>query len=817
MADGASAQTVESPPATESPAASAVYAGPSERLCVVCQSKEGIYRCSRCLRRTCSLACYKAHEKRPGQHREVFRSSSSSASASSSASSSLSSSSSGASAEGGCPLLRSRVDYVALRDFDEKFLFRDFRLVEEAARVVEAAARHWRREADECAHRNRKRRSVHPQHLRALCVSRGIRFLFCPPNFSRRKVNTTRVVQRRSATPKPGQQGQSRHAESTAPQAEKREQERISRTAKSEEGRDPSAEKEAERTAVAGTAEAASHARARGDLDEKGQDDGEKGEQGEEGEEGEEDDAGEDGHEAPVLRAGDSSESKAVVNSGSDSSESKQASPSGRVTKPSTAPAGGKKEESSAIEWRVVFHFRELHVHRVLPAVHEDLPIYQVLAELLDAEGERGMSRDTEGAAEGETESEDDRDGSAASGEKRKKGDSRQEAVAGQKKPRTEKEVQRHTETTASCPSLAKHLARRKELVLLLPSVGLSCRRSCSPSSVWPSSPSLPSSSVIIPARKCDRGWTLREALSGTVVVEFPEFFVALPEELSSFDCVQPTAVPPPLASPGEPRGIVAAGFGAPASRRSPAAFDASSADAFVPNSLAGAAGAQPGESEDAENEGNAGNEGNAEDEDGAEDEEDEGDEEGSGDEELLAQIESLFPSAFGKSLKGHGPEPGFSDFSSAASTLEDASPVSTNAAGGGGGRDRGRRGGRSRGPHSGPKFGRPFGAAHAPASSFPQAALSPHQAVNAPPHPGARPPSSGVQTPEPAGAGAASADGQGSFPGAHAGCGSLGEDGRTFGYHRGGGRGRGRGFWRGGRERRGGRSFRRGQGVKNH
>ncbi|PHJ25600.1 hit zinc finger protein [Cystoisospora suis] len=219
----------------------------AERLCTVCKEKEGIYRCSRCLQRTCSLVCYKAHEKqkqedqrnlllshssfhqtekkqgdaralshegkgeeerersgaqkdrRPPQEEDAERMKDISLSKSSSSSVSFSSSTPTSSFSSPCPLIRRRVEAVkSLRDFNDQLFVKDYRLLEEASRAVEAAARQWKIDAEECAQKSKRRRGggvLHPQHLRALCASRGISFLFCPPNFSRRLSNTTRIVQ----------------------------------------------------------------------------------------------------------------------------------------------------------------------------------------------------------------------------------------------------------------------------------------------------------------------------------------------------------------------------------------------------------------------------------------------------------------------------------------------------------------------------------------------------------------------------------------------------------------------------------------------
>lgn len=195
----------------------------AERLCTVCKEKEGIYRCSRCLQRTCSLVCYKAHEKQKRENQRNLLPSPSPAShlashqtekkhgeakalsnkseeeerersagkkdrqgpqaedaetrkdvslSESSSSSSISfSSSSSASLSSPCPLIRRRVEAVKnLRAFDDQVFLKDYRLLEEASRAVEAAARQWKIDAEDCAQKS-KRRSVSPSSHFSLSFS----------------------------------------------------------------------------------------------------------------------------------------------------------------------------------------------------------------------------------------------------------------------------------------------------------------------------------------------------------------------------------------------------------------------------------------------------------------------------------------------------------------------------------------------------------------------------------------------------------------------------------------------------------------------
>ncbi|PFH31168.1 hypothetical protein BESB_030420 [Besnoitia besnoiti] len=606
------------------------YSCPNERTCVVCQAKEGIYRCARCLCRTCSLACYKAHERRPRQRREILHSqapppppsseaarapygeteeaqapkpghasataSLPASSAASSASIELSSAASSAhpalpasasgADSGGCPLVRCRVKPVALRDFDEASLLRDFRLVEEAARVVEAAVRHWRCEAEDCAQRNRKRRSVHPQHLRALCVSRGIRFLFCPPNFSRRKSNTTRVVHCRP----PG----SRAEKVTSRDVDVRDAEATDADVRDEEA-DGAGDSRA-----AGEQEAASEFSPEPEEDLKHRD-GNAAPAGLKPVKEEPGDGGESGGLAANLpegsEAGEVSEDAAEegarrLNSNAPSFANAPSSPASSLASPCAAsPAATatrkkkEKKEAAFIEWRAVFHFRQIGAQRVLSAVHEDMTLQAVLSLIFEGEKEglaqaQRRAESSSGPAEA---------GEAANGafEKKRARDAQSEV------PRAAEDVDEGCEakkrrTAGDCASdgnrasaagpgapdwrssssgpqtpspLSLYMARRDELVLLLPCVGSSCSlpatssepvvsastpspasASSPPESPSPATARFPSS--VIPVRKCESSCTLREALRATVVVEFPEFFVALPEELPGFRFVERDEVP---------------------------------------------------------------------------------------------------------------------------------------------------------------------------------------------------------------------------------------------------------------------------------
>lgn len=219
-----------------------------ERLCCICREKEGIYRCARCLQRTCSLPCYKAHEKRKredgqrnaaalGLHQPTSPEQGRSLQPQEKhrdradgldrkekdegkeenvpqlttlgepcegrqdsghlqekedrhfpqedtlvGSSTLLSSSSSSSI---CPLIRPRVQPVrCLRDFDDQVFLKDFRLLEEASRAVEAAARQWRADAEDSAQKS-KRRSVVLLlafffFFSSPCLFSSFSLLFCP-------------------------------------------------------------------------------------------------------------------------------------------------------------------------------------------------------------------------------------------------------------------------------------------------------------------------------------------------------------------------------------------------------------------------------------------------------------------------------------------------------------------------------------------------------------------------------------------------------------------------------------------------------------
>jgi hypothetical protein len=149
----AAAEAPPPPAADEAPPASPPAARPPP-ACEECGAAEARYRCPRCARRTCSAACVAAHK-----------------------------------AAAPCSGKRDRAAYVGRRDFDERALLRDYRLLEEAARADDAARRA----------RPPAGRPDPPPHLRALVAAAArarVRLELQAPGMARRRANTTRLEAR---------------------------------------------------------------------------------------------------------------------------------------------------------------------------------------------------------------------------------------------------------------------------------------------------------------------------------------------------------------------------------------------------------------------------------------------------------------------------------------------------------------------------------------------------------------------------------------------------------------------------------------------
>jgi len=121
--------------------------------CSLCQN-HAKYRCPRCALRTCSVDCVKAHK-------EVS----------------------------GCTGIRDRTAYIALNKFTEMDLQSDYRLLEEAANVVDGSIR------DKIVKPHRAPILPHNlSHLQKLAWKRGrIGLQFLPEMFSKRKTNRTYI------------------------------------------------------------------------------------------------------------------------------------------------------------------------------------------------------------------------------------------------------------------------------------------------------------------------------------------------------------------------------------------------------------------------------------------------------------------------------------------------------------------------------------------------------------------------------------------------------------------------------------------------
>ncbi|XP_063374257.1 box C/D snoRNA protein 1 [Cydia amplana] len=129
--------------------------GPAPRLgpCEVCASKEAQYTCPKCEVKTCCLNCVRIHKT-----------------------------------ELNCDGIRDRTKFVRMKDFTDRDLLSDYRLLEECARFVHGVKRDEKKRFT----RIDKDLPVHLFKLKIAARDRGIALQFLAQNFSRHSVNTTR-------------------------------------------------------------------------------------------------------------------------------------------------------------------------------------------------------------------------------------------------------------------------------------------------------------------------------------------------------------------------------------------------------------------------------------------------------------------------------------------------------------------------------------------------------------------------------------------------------------------------------------------------
>ncbi|XP_048005991.1 box C/D snoRNA protein 1 [Leguminivora glycinivorella] len=129
--------------------------GPAPRLgpCEVCGSKEAQYTCPKCEVKTCCLNCVRLHKM-----------------------------------ELKCDGIRDRTKFIRVKDFTDRDLLSDYRLLEECARFVYGVKRDEKKRFT----RIDKDLPVHLFKLKMAARDRGIALQFLAQNFTRHSLNTTR-------------------------------------------------------------------------------------------------------------------------------------------------------------------------------------------------------------------------------------------------------------------------------------------------------------------------------------------------------------------------------------------------------------------------------------------------------------------------------------------------------------------------------------------------------------------------------------------------------------------------------------------------
>ncbi|PNH04040.1 Box C/D snoRNA protein 1 [Tetrabaena socialis] len=123
--------------------------------CEQCGAAPARYRCPRCQLRTCSLACVRAHKEGPGGGEGAGGGG-------------------GEGGGGGCSGQRDRAAFLPMKEFDDRALLSDYRLLEEVARAEDVARR--------CRPPGAKPQL--PPHLASLVYQaqwRSVRLLIMPP------------------------------------------------------------------------------------------------------------------------------------------------------------------------------------------------------------------------------------------------------------------------------------------------------------------------------------------------------------------------------------------------------------------------------------------------------------------------------------------------------------------------------------------------------------------------------------------------------------------------------------------------------------
>ncbi|KAF7243447.1 Box C/D snoRNA protein 1 [Varanus komodoensis] len=120
----------------------------SLRRCEICSTEEAKYRCPRCMKYSCSLACVK-------KHKTVFT----------------------------CNGIREKTAFVSMNEFNDLNLLSDYRFLEDVGRLADTAAR------DESSHRPKSNKFVNFLKNRARRYSICLQTL--PIGFTKRRENST--------------------------------------------------------------------------------------------------------------------------------------------------------------------------------------------------------------------------------------------------------------------------------------------------------------------------------------------------------------------------------------------------------------------------------------------------------------------------------------------------------------------------------------------------------------------------------------------------------------------------------------------------
>ncbi|KAI8429404.1 hypothetical protein MSG28_000047 [Choristoneura fumiferana] len=129
--------------------------GPVPRLgpCEVCAANEALYTCPKCEVKTCCLNCVRIHKM-----------------------------------ELKCDGIRDRTKFIRVKDFTDRDLLSDYRLLEECARFVYGVKRDEKKRFT----RIDKDLPIHLFKLKMAARDRGIALQFLAQNFTRHSINTTR-------------------------------------------------------------------------------------------------------------------------------------------------------------------------------------------------------------------------------------------------------------------------------------------------------------------------------------------------------------------------------------------------------------------------------------------------------------------------------------------------------------------------------------------------------------------------------------------------------------------------------------------------